>query len=76
MKPSSYGRYLTSNKNLDLLQWLKSQVKYQFTSINELVFLYQNPTFNPICELVNKRKFTKGRHGLDMVLAVVEIVHV
>jgi hypothetical protein len=63
MKPSSYGRYLKSKANKDLLEWLKRQVKYQTTSISELVFLYQNPNFSPICELGNKRKYGKNRHG-------------
>lgn len=58
----SYGRFLSSKSNKDLLNWLKSQVNYETNSISELVFLYQNPTFNPFCDFGKKRKFHKGKY--------------
>jgi len=56
---------LSLRNNIQILDWLKSQVKYNTKTISELIFLYENPNFNPVCELGNKRTFSDGkyRHG-------------
>jgi hypothetical protein len=46
----------------ELLNWLKSQVPYPYQTISELIWLYQNPNFNPICEAGNKFKFHAGKY--------------
>jgi len=61
-KPANYGIVIKSQPNL--YQWLKDQIKYQTDSISELLFLYQNPQFNPICERGNKRKYQNGKYSL------------
>jgi len=62
--PKNYGKIIKSKS--DLYKWLKDQTKHQTTSstsINELLFLYKNPYFIPICTKGNKKKFISINKG-------------
>jgi hypothetical protein len=61
-KPANYGGVIKSKP--DLYQWLKDQVKIKTDVIAELLFLYQNPDFDPVCKLGKKRKYQDGRYFL------------
>jgi len=52
-------------RNQDLYQWLKNAVPYRTDIISELIFLYQNPKFNPICERGNKRTYYQNGKYLE-----------
>jgi hypothetical protein len=49
-------------RNHELLNWLKKQISFQTDSIPELIFLYKNPLFNPICKNNQKRTFHNGKY--------------
>jgi len=50
------------SKNRELVSWLRSNVNFEASSISELLYLYNNKTFNPYCKRGKKRKFHQGKY--------------